>query len=152
MPGRSSSVFMDSGVDMAVSDEQITGNGSGVQSADSGMEEPNLLHQTMELARALMQISDRDPEGRPSASASGVFRHWLSVARHFTEEPQYFDDVAENYDVEGRSNKDLFDLFELLHPYVEIPYTDGEESDEDGDTPPPQTSHRERKFINLPTL
>ncbi len=28
----------------------------------------------MELARALMQISDRDPEGRPSASAAAVFR------------------------------------------------------------------------------
>ncbi len=98
-----------------------------------------------------MQIADRDPEGRPSDSAAAVFREWLSVARNFTEEPQYFDDVAENYDAAGRSNKDLFDMFELLHPYVEIPYTDNEDEavDPAETTPPPM---RERKFINLPTL
>ena len=119
--------------------------------------DPNLLQQTMELAKVLMQISNRDPEGRPSGAAEGVFRQWLGVARNFTEEPQYFDDVAENYDVAGRSNKDLFDLFEMLHPYVEIPYT-GDDNDDQvsgGDAPsifgdlPPM---RQRKFINLPTV
>jgi len=83
-------------------------------------DEPDLLLQTIELATILKKISDRDPEGRPSPAAAKVFREWLSTARNSTEEPQYFDDVAQNFDVEGRSNRDLFDMFELLHPYVEI--------------------------------
>ena len=133
---------------MAVSDEQTTGSGQALKTSNGDVAEPNLLQQTMELARALMQIADRDPEGRPGAAATGVFRQWLGVARNFTEEPQYFDDVAENYDAEGRSNKDLFDMFELLHPYVEIPYTE----DESDEAAPLEMPQRERKFINLPTL
>lgn len=105
--------------------------------------EPTLLEQTLELAGILKQISDRDPGGHPSASAAAVFRQWLMAARAFTEEPQYFDDVAQNYEVRGRSNKDLFDLFELLHPYVDIV----------DDRPLPDVeSPAERGFISLPTL
>ena len=110
----------------------------------SAPSEPDMLAQTLELARILKQIQDRDPEGSPTTEAARVFREWLASARGFTEEPQYFDDVLENYDVEGRSNKDLFDMFELLHPYVDIvddrPLPDDE---------PPQTG---RTFIGLPTL
>jgi hypothetical protein len=107
-------------------------------------EEPGMLEQTLELATILKKIADRDPASHPSDAAAKVFRNWLSAARNFTEEPQYFDDVATNYDVEGRSNQDLFDLFELLHPYVDI--VDDRPFPED-DVPPAG-----KTFISLPTL
>lgn len=107
--------------------------------------EPNILEQTLELATILKKISERDPEGHPTETASKVFREWLLAAQSSTEEPQYFQDVYENYDVLGRSNKDLFDLFELLHPYVDI--VDDREFPEDDEFP---TSGR--TFISLPTL
>ena len=107
-------------------------------------EEPDMLEQTLELARILKQIADRDPEGRPSAGAARVFSNWLAAARTATDEPQYFDDVAANYDVLGRSNQDLFDLFELLHPYVDIV--------DDRPLPDDELPERGKAFISLPTL
>lgn len=105
--------------------------------------EPGLLDQTIELAKILKEMSDQDPIGHPSDMAVAVFRSWITVARERTDEPQYFDDVLQNYDAKGRSNKDLFDLFELLHPYVEIPLPP---EPDDYIEPAPR-----RTFINLPT-
>jgi hypothetical protein len=100
--------------------------------------EPTLWDQTVELGTLLRTISDKDPEGHPTGKAVIAFRHWLRVAEPHSSEGRYFVDVAENYDIEGRSNRDLFDVFELLHPYVEI------EAPEDV-TPL-------RTFISLPTI
>ena len=38
----------------------------------------------------------------------------------FSGEARYFYDVAENFPVERSSNRDLFDLFEMLHSYIDI--------------------------------
>jgi hypothetical protein len=116
---------------------------SNRSAADGPDGEPDMLEQTLALATLLKQISDRDPDGKPSETAARVFRSWLNSAREFTEEPQYFDDVAESFDVEGRSNRDLFDMFELLHPYVDIV----DDRDLPDDEPPIG-----RAFIALPTI
>lgn len=98
---------------------------------------PTLWEQTVRLGTLLRQVSDRDPQGSPSATAANAFRHWLADAEPQSDDPRYFKDVAENYDIEGRSNRDLFDIFELLHPYVQI------EAPEEEVSPV-------RTFINLP--
>jgi hypothetical protein len=97
--------------------------------------EPDLYEQTMELGKSLKAISDRDPDGKPSETAAAAFRGWLEAVKGSTTEPPYFEDVSENYDIFGNSNKDLFTIFELLHPYVEFPEPEEE---------PPTT------FIGLP--
>jgi hypothetical protein len=101
--------------------------------------EPSLQNQTMELGKALKAVRDRDPEGRPTPTAATAFRHWLEAAKGHTREQRYFDDVYENFDVAANSNRDLFDLFEMLHPYLEIEDDDFEDEDA---TPP--------RFIGLP--
>ncbi|HEY3330849.1 MAG TPA: hypothetical protein VGK19_12550 [Capsulimonadaceae bacterium] len=100
--------------------------------------EPSLWNQTVQLGTLLRDISDNDPEGRPTGTAVTAFRHWLDVAQHKSSEARYFIDIAENYDIEGRSNRDLFDVFELLHPFVEIEA--------------PEDVSPARIFINLPTM
>ncbi len=97
--------------------------------------EPSLHEQTIELGKSLNAIADRNPDGRPTPTATAAFRTWLSVVKSSNTDHQYFDDVAENYDIEGNSNKDLFTIFQLLHPYVEFPELE--------DEPP-------RAFIGLP--
>jgi hypothetical protein len=83
--------------------------------------EPDLYGQTIELGKALKAVSDRDPEGRPSQAASTAFSSWLVTVKSTNREPRFFEDVAENYDIAANSNRDLFTLFEMLHPYVDIP-------------------------------
>jgi hypothetical protein len=107
-------------------------------------DEPNLLDQTLALAGILKKVSDRDPKGHPSEAAVRVFREWLEAAKKSTEEPRYFEDVAANFEVESQSNRDLFDMFELLHPYVAI-IDDRRFPDDD----PAATG---RTYISLPTL
>src|SRR5580698_7683519 len=101
-----------------------------------------LVEQTMELGQLLHTISERDPEGLPTAAACTAFRHWIEAAGPVSTDPRYFEDVHANYDAEGRSNKDLFAVFELLNPYLELPWI---EEDDDG---PPETPSR--TFIPLP--
>ena len=103
-----------------------------------GPGDPTLWSLTVELGRLLRDISDADPEGHPTETAAGAFRHWLTEAEPASTDTRYFVDIAENYDIEGRSNRDLFDIFELLHPYLEL------EAPEDLDVSPART------FINLP--
>jgi hypothetical protein len=83
--------------------------------------EPSLYEQTVELGKSLKAVSDRDPAGKPTTIAETAFRSWLNAVGSSTSEPRYFQDVAENYDIEANSNKDLFTVFELLHPYVDLP-------------------------------
>jgi hypothetical protein len=89
--------------------------------------EPDLYDQTMELAKSLQAISERDPEGTPSAAAAAAFRSWLAAIGTSNREPRYFEDVAENYDIAANSNKDLFMIFQMLHPYVDFPDFEDEE-------------------------
>jgi hypothetical protein len=112
-------------------------------------QEPSMLDQTIELAQILRSISDRDPEGHPTESAVSVFHKWLKAARELTEEPQYFDDVLENYDAAGRSNRDLHDMFDILHPYVEIVDDRPYEIEPD---PEPAHAKPGKVFIGLPTI
>jgi len=84
------------------------------------MDPQSLWDLTMELGALLQKISNSDPTGSPSQTAAGAFRHWLTEVEPNSSDPRYFQDVARNYDIEGHSNRDLFDIFELLHPYLEI--------------------------------
>ena len=99
-------------------------------------ETPSIFDQTIELGRLLRTISDRDPEGSPSLNAVAVFREWVKVAGPVSTDSRYFTDVLDNYDAAGRSNRDLFDVFELLHPYVEIDQ--------------PESSPPRKAFVPLP--
>ena len=94
--------------------------------------EPSLQAQTMELGRTLKEIADNDPSGTPSASAAAVFAGWLALAGPTSREPTYLADVADNFDVFGNTNKDLFELFDILDNYIEV-------DDEDPDDNPPRT-------------
>jgi hypothetical protein len=90
--------------------------------------EPDLYEQTMELGKSLKAMSERDPEGKPTETAATAFRGWLSAVGTSNREPRYFEDVAENYDIASNSNKDLFTIFEMLHPYVDFPDFEEEET------------------------
>ena len=98
---------------------------------------PSLQEQTMELGRTLKAIADSDPSGIPSEQAASVFAEWLTVAGPTSREPVYLADVADNYDVFANTNKDLFELFDILDNYIEI---------EDEEPPPRGT------FIGLPLV
>jgi len=89
-------------------------------------DQPSLFDQTIALGTLLKSFSDRDPQGHPSAGAAQAFRSWLEVAGKRSREPRYFADVADNYDIDSNSNRDLFDIFELLHPYIEVDDEDSE--------------------------
>ena len=105
----------------------------------SAPNQPSLQAQTMELGRTLKEISDRDPSGMPSEMAASVFADWLVLAGPSSREPTYLADVAENFDVFANTNKDLFELFDILDNYIEV------EDEEPGDCPP-------RTFIGLPLI
>lgn len=97
---------------------------------------PSLQAHTMELGKTLKAIADRDPSGTPTPQAAAVFAGWLAVAGPTSREPTYLSDVADNYDVFLNTNKDLFELFDILDNYIEI--------DEDDAPPEPRT------YIGLP--
>jgi hypothetical protein len=101
-------------------------------------EEPTLFEQTIELGKLLKTVSDRDPEGVPGPAATQAFKSWLAAAGPTSREPRYFADISDNYEISANSNKDLFKVFELLHPYIEVEEDEGEE--------PPG------KFIGLPVV
>lgn len=99
-------------------------------------EAPSLQAQTMELGKTLKAISDRDPSGTPTSQAAAVFAGWLAAAGPTSREPTYLADVADNYDVFLNTNKDLFELFDILDNYIEV---------DDDDAPP-----EPRTYIGLP--
>ena len=103
---------------------------------DTTNETPSLQAQTIELGKTLKAISDRDPSGTPSPQAAAVFRRWLVDAGPTSREPAYLADVADNYDVFLNTNKDLFELFDILDNYIEV--------DDDEGPPEPRT------YIGLP--
>ncbi len=103
---------------------------------DTTDETPSLQAQTIELGKTLKAISDRDPSGTPTPQAAAVFRRWLADAGPTSREPAYLADVADNYDVFLNTNKDLFELFDILDNYIEV--------DEDDAPPEPRT------YIGLP--
>jgi hypothetical protein len=83
-------------------------------------EEPHIWFQTIELGSALQILANGEPDSIASQQVARVFRHWLDEAAAFSGEARYFYDVAENFPVERSSNRDLFDLFEMLHSYIDI--------------------------------
>lgn len=105
-------------------------------------EEPTLLEQTIALGKVLKLVSDRDPAGTPSSEAIQAFKSWLAAAGPTSRDPRYFADIDQNYEISENSNEDLFRVFELLHPYIEVPI---EEEGDDGDQPP-------RTFVGLPLI
>ncbi len=98
---------------------------------------PSLQDQTIELGKTLKSISDADPSGTPSPQAAAVFMGWLAEAGPTSREPVYLADVANNYDVFLNTNKDLWELFDILDNYIEV---------EDEEPPPRGT------FIGLPLV
>ena len=105
---------------------------------EANSKQPSLQAQTMELGRTLKEIADSDPSGTPSPTAATVFADWLALAGPTSREPTYLADVADNFDVFGNTNKDLFELFDILDNYIEV-------DDEPDDSPP-------RTFIGLPLV
>ena len=98
---------------------------------------PSLQDQTIELGKTLKSIADADPSGTPSPQAAAVFMGWLAEAGPTSREPVYLADVASNYDVFLNTNKDLWELFDILDNYIEV---------EDEEPPPRGT------FIGLPLV
>ena len=98
----------------------------------------SLQEQTIALGRMLKKIADGDPSGTPSAQAAAVFHEWLAVAGPTSREPAYLADVAENYEIFANTNKDLWELFDILDNYIEV--------DDEMDRLPP------RAFIRLPLV
>jgi hypothetical protein len=114
--------------------EQGTEEGAG----RGGTGAPSLQEQTIELGRTLKAIADEDPSGTPSAQAAAVFAGWLALAGPSSREPVYLADVADNYDVLGNTNKDLWEIFDILENYIEVE-----------DEEPPAAP---RTFIGLPLV
>lgn len=98
---------------------------------------PSLQRQTMELGKTLKSIADGDPSGTPTALSARAFASWVAEAGPGSREPDYFADVAANYDVAGNTNRDLWDIFDILENYIEV-------EDEPFAEEPPRT------FIGLP--
>ena len=109
---------------------------SDTDTTDTANKAPSLQAQTIELGKTLKAISDRDPSGTPSPQAAAVFMRWLAAAGPTSREPAYLADVADNYDVFLNTNKDLFELFDILDNYIEV--------DDDEGPPEPRT------YIGLP--
>jgi hypothetical protein len=98
---------------------------------------PPLPELTLTLGRTFKSISEQDPAGTPSERAAAAFAAWLAEAGPVSVKPGYFADVADNFVVSENSNKDLFDLFDLLVNYIELEV-------EEPEPPAPRT------FIGLP--
>lgn len=98
---------------------------------------PSLQQQTIMLGKTLKKIADSDPGGTPSALSARAFLGWVQEAGPGSREPDYFADVAANYDIPGNSNQDLWDIFDILENYIEV------EDESYADEPP-------RIFIGLP--
>ncbi len=108
------------------------------QSADE--QPPSLQKQTIELGQTLKSISEQDPSGTPSEAAAAVFAGWLAAAGPTSREPAYLADVAMNFDLQSNTNKDLWELFDILDNYIEV-------EEEDWEDEPPAARGR---FIGLP--
>lgn len=103
--------------------------------------DPSFIEQTVTFGQTLKDFADRDPSGVPSPMAADVFAEWLTVAGPLSRQPGYFADVAANYVVQDNSNRNLFDLFELLGTHIDIEEEDLEEEDDSL-----------RTFIGLPMI
>lgn len=93
----------------------------------------------MALGKILKATSEADPAGTPSELSARAFSGWLEEAGPTSRAPGYFADVAGNYDVFLNSNRDLWELFDILENYIEV-----EDDEDDLPLTPPRT------FINLP--
>lgn len=100
-------------------------------------ETPTLQQQTIALGKILKSQADADPAGTPTEMAGDVFGEWLAAAGPGSREPVYFADVADNFDVRHNSNRDLWELFDILENYIEV-----EDDEAEPETP--------RTFIGLP--
>ncbi|BDI28454.1 hypothetical protein CCAX7_005050 [Capsulimonas corticalis] len=91
--------------------------------------DPSFIEQTVTFGQTLKDFADRDPSGVPTNTAAAVFAEWLVIAGPLSRQPGYFQDVADNYVVQDNSNRNLFDLFELLGTHIDIEEEDLEEED-----------------------
>ena len=96
---------------------------------------PSLQQQTIELGKMLRAISEETPSGCPSDTAAAAFAAWLVEAGPTSREPTYLADVLANYDISLNTNKDLWELFDILDNYIEV----------EDEEPEPR-----RTFIGLP--
>ncbi len=97
---------------------------------------PSLQRQTIALGKILRATAEDDPAGMPTEGAATAFLGWVAEAGPGSREPDYFADVAANYDVRFNSNRDLWELFDILDNYIEV-------EDDEPDEP-------KRTFIGLP--
>ena len=81
---------------------------------------PHLRDQTQALGETLKHIADRDPAGTPSDQAIAVFHEWLAAAGAASERPELFVDVAQNFDAQANTNRDIFLLFDMMVNHTEI--------------------------------
>ncbi len=100
---------------------------------------PSLQQQTIDLGRMFKSLADAAPSGTPSGKAGAAFQSWLAEAGPGSREPAYFEDVAANFDLTANSNKDVWELFDILENYIEV-------DDEDIEAPPA------RAFVSLPLI
>jgi hypothetical protein len=69
---------------------------------------------TEQLQSALQMAAESAPAAICSPAAAKAFRSWLEPAKELSTNPQYFDDVALNFDIANATNKDLLLMFQLL--------------------------------------
>ena len=100
----------------------------------------SLQNQTIVLGKMLKSVADADPSGTPTEAAAAAFTSWMAEAGPDSRQPDYFADVQENYDILGNSNRDLFDIFDILENYIEV-----EDDDLLEETP-------SKTFIGLPLM
>lgn len=101
---------------------------------------PSLQAQTMELGKTLKAIADAHPNETPGETARAVFAAWMQEAGPNSREPGYFADVLSNFDLMQNTNKDVWEMFDLLENYIEV------DDDDDAPIPAPRT------FIGLPLV
>lgn len=109
----------------------------GDKSAETAVATDELFAMSRELGETLKTFSDRDPFGTPTETAAKVFGGWLAEAGPVSKRPGHFADVFDNFNPQENTNRDLFDLFNILESYIEYP---------EPEMPEPKT------FIGLPVL
>jgi hypothetical protein len=115
----------------------VSTSNDGDNSVETAVATDELFAMSRELGEILKSFSDRDPFGAPTESAAKVFSGWVAEAGPVSKRPGHFADVFDNFNPQEHTNRDLFDLFNILESYIEYP---------EPEMPEPKT------FIGLPVL